>query len=56
MSDYIYLGGDLDNDKKYLTADDETPNCGRCDHFGDDFKCDESCGANKGWYGYIRSI
>ena len=37
------------------SADDEMPDCGRCDHFDDNFDCSESCGAEHGWYGYRRT-
>ena len=42
---------------KYIiyTADDEMPNCIRCDNCGGGFKCDKSCGPKHGWYGYVRS-
>lgn len=56
MSDYFYSSDETVETKPYLTADDEDPICTRCDHFGDGFKCNESCGAKKGWYGYIRTI
>ena len=56
MSDYFYFSDESLETKTYLTADDEDPICTRCDHFGDGFKCEESCGAKKGWYGYIRTI
>lgn len=41
--------------KVTYTADNEEPECGRCDHFGDDFDCCSSCGSEHGWYGYIRT-
>lgn len=43
---------------KYLifSADDEMPNCISCDHFGDNFDCDKTCGAKHGWYGYKRTV
>lgn len=42
---------------KYIeyTADDEEPTCRNCDHNGDDFLCDKSCGPVHGWWGYVHS-
>jgi hypothetical protein len=37
------------------TVDDEMPDCGRCDHVSDDFKCCDWCGAEHGWWGYRRT-
>lgn len=39
-----------------LTADDEMPDCGRCEHACDDFKCDKWCGPEHGWWGYRRIL
>ena len=36
-------------------ADDEEPECMRCDHITDDYKCSEWCGSKKGQNGYIRT-
>ena len=41
--------------KVTYTADDEEPKCGRCDYFSDGFDCCGTCGAEHGWYGYIRT-
>lgn len=38
------------------TADNETPSCVRCDNFGCAFKCEKYCGAEHGWYGYVRTV
>lgn len=47
MTDDIYIE---------YTADDEMPNCGRCDNVcGEYFKCEEWCGAEHGWFGYRRT-
>lgn len=40
--------------KNKCTADDEEPNCGRCEHLADNFDCVHFCGAEHGWYGYER--
>ena len=37
------------------TADDEMPDCGKCDNCCGDFNCTKYCGADHGWYGYQRS-
>ena len=37
------------------SADDEMPDCLRCDHFEDNFDCSKYCGAEHGWYGYRRT-
>lgn len=39
------------------TANDEMPECGQCDHFdgSDGFKCEEWCGPEHGWFGYMRT-
>lgn len=37
------------------TADDDMPDCGRCDHVCDDFKCCDWCGSEHGWWGYRRT-
>lgn len=37
-----------------FTADDEEPDCGRCDN-QDDQKCCEYCGPEYGWANYMRS-
>lgn len=37
------------------TADDEDPDCMRCDHCGcDDYLCITQCGAEHAWNGYER--
>ena len=36
----------------YFDADDEEPDCGRCDHC--DTCCGEECGPEYGWAGYRR--
>ena len=45
----------MENIKRVYTADDEMPDCGRCDHICDGFKCDKSCGPEHGWWGYCRT-
>lgn len=40
---------------KEYTADEEMPDCGKCDHLGDDFNCGRLCGAEHGWWGYRRT-
>lgn len=37
------------------TADDEEPNCNRCDHIECGYPCIHRCGPEHGWYGYKRS-
>lgn len=39
------------------TAENEMPDCGKCDHFDgcDGFKCEQWCGPEHGWFGYIRT-
>lgn len=41
--------------KVEYTADDEEPNCVRCDYSSGGFDCYGSCGAKHGWYGYTRT-
>lgn len=36
-------------------ADDEEPECIRCDNFGCQIDCSKYCGANYGWWGYRRT-
>lgn len=36
-------------------ADDEMPNCIRCDNCGGGFNCERICGPRHGWYGYQRT-
>ena len=36
------------------TADDEEPDCQKCDHISDNFDCSRKCGPNRGWKGYSR--
>ena len=37
------------------TADDEEPNCRRCEHINNSDKwCAENCGGANGWNGYLR--
>lgn len=43
------------NKMKYYTADDENPDCIRCDHCCDDYNCSDLCGPEHGWYGYMRT-
>jgi hypothetical protein len=38
-----------------FTADDEMPDCGKCDHICDDFNCCDWCGPEHGWWGYRRT-
>lgn len=38
-----------------FTADDEEPKCGKCDYFSGGFDCIGKCGAEHGWYGYLRT-
>lgn len=43
-------------EKIVYTADDEEPNCGRCDHLVDNDKlCIEHCSGANSWYGYQRT-
>lgn len=37
------------------TADDEEPNCNRCNNVECECLCIQNCGAEHGWYGYERS-
>ena len=37
------------------TADDEEPECGKCDHNCDGFNCSKYCGPEHGWNGYCRT-
>lgn len=39
---------------RIYTADDEEPDCNRCDHCCDDFLCVKQCGSEHGWAGYER--
>ena len=34
------------------TAEDEEPECNRCEHVDDDYFCVKKCGPEHGWYGY----
>lgn len=43
------------SDRIIYNADDEMPDCGRCDHCCDDYDCSGSCGSEYGWYGYKRT-
>ncbi len=36
------------------TADDEEPECNRCEHVDDDYFCVKKCGPEHGWNGYAR--
>ena len=36
------------------TADDEEPDCQKCDHISNNFDCSRKCGPNRGWKGYSR--
>lgn len=36
------------------TADDEEPDCNRCEHVCGDYDCESLCGAEHGWSGYKR--
>lgn len=38
-----------------FTADEEEPNCGRCDHYWDGYDCCNKCGSEHYWCGYIRT-
>ena len=38
-----------------LLADDEEPDCNRCDNYDCDYLCLNKCGAEHGWYGYGRT-
>lgn len=40
---------------KIYTADDEMPDCGRCDYITGDFDCCGRCGPEHGWGGYERT-
>lgn len=39
-----------------LTADDEEPECGRCNHFDGGFDCEKHCGPEHSWNGYQRTV
>lgn len=41
--------------KYYKTADDEEPDCGACDHWGDGSLCDK-CGPEYAWAWYKRAL
>lgn len=44
------------NEKIVYTADDEEPDCMRCNHIFDSDKwCMEHCGGANGWGGYERT-
>lgn len=45
------------NEKVVYTADDEEPDCGRCDNcdLDSEYFCANSCGPEHGWYGYERT-
>lgn len=36
------------------TADEEQPDCNRCEHVCEDYDCDNMCGPEHGWNGYER--
>ena len=40
--------------KRIYTADEEEPDCGRCDNcdLDSEYFCVNSCGPEHGWYGY----
>ena len=39
-----------------FTADDEEPDCGRCDNCDGSLRnCVKLCGPDHGWYGYQRT-
>lgn len=44
-------------EKNVYTADDEEPDCGRCDNCDADDEefCTQSCGPEHVWYGYRRT-
>lgn len=50
-------GGVKMNEKIVYTADDEEPDCGRCDNcdLDSEYFCVNSCGPEHGWYGYQRT-
>ena len=39
-----------------FTANDEMPDCNKCDHVCDDVRCENFCGPAHGWLGYIRTV
>lgn len=40
-----------------FTADDEMPDCGRCDNMCEPYEfCFKTCGGNHGWGGYQRTV
>lgn len=39
---------------RICTADDEEPDCNKCDHCNDDYLCVKNCGPEHGWGGYER--
>lgn len=40
----------------HYTADDEEPDCMMCDHVERNYEfCQENCGDEHGWYGYVRT-
>ena len=42
--------------KRIYTADEEEPDCGRCDNCdGSMLDCSKFCGPEHGWYGYQRT-
>ena len=44
--------------RKYVyTADDEYPDCGKCDNINaSDELCTKLCGSEHGWSGYSRTV
>ena len=46
----------IDNRCISFDVDDEDPKCICCEHFGDNFDCCKSCGAEHSWNGYVRYI
>lgn len=36
------------------TADDEQPDCNRCEYVCGGYDCENMCGAKHGWNGYER--
>lgn len=47
---------EIKSDFIVLSADDEEPDCNRCDNIDCEYLCIKKCGPEHGWYGYKRTI
>lgn len=54
MSYDISMMEPVTRERVYYNADDEEPACSRCERITSDFDCENLCGAEHGWNGYLR--